>query len=98
MRLLQGKRALITGAGLGLGRALAWQMAQAGAEVIVTDRDQGRIEVVVGELRGAGLLAHGYRLDVTSSGEVARVREQVLAECGGIDVLINNAGVVQGGP
>jgi all-trans-retinol dehydrogenase (NAD+) len=98
MRTLQGKRAFITGAGLGLGRALAWQLARAGAEVIVTDRDQGRIEFVVGELRGAGLPAHGYHLDVTSSCEAGHVRERVLAERGPIDVLINNAGVVQGGP
>src|SRR5947208_2544805 len=98
MRTFHGKRTLITGAGRGLGRALAWQLARAGAEVLVTDRDQSSVEAVVKELTGAGLPAHGYRLDITSADEVSQVRQRVLAERGAIDVLINNAGMVQGGP
>ncbi len=98
MRTLHGKRVLITGAGHGLGSALAWQLARAGAEVLVTDRDPEAMETVVRELHAAGLPAHAFRLDVTDTAEVLQVRQRVLGERGPIDVLINNAGVVSGGP
>src|SRR5262245_3849803 len=89
---LAGKRVLITGGGHGLGRALAHRFAAAGASVVVTDRDPGRAEAVASELGAAA-----YPLDVTDAGQVASVRERVLADRGPIDVLVNNAGVVFGG-
>jgi short-subunit dehydrogenase len=97
MRSLRDKRALITGAGRGLGRALAQHLAAAGAEVIVTDRDAGLVEAVVAELRGEGRRAAGYPLDVTDAGQVEEVRRRLHAERGPIDLLVNNAGVVFGG-
>jgi all-trans-retinol dehydrogenase (NAD+) len=89
---LAGKRVLITGAGHGLGRALAHRFAAAGAAVVVTDRDADRASAVAAELGAAA-----YPLDVTSAEQVAAVRDRVLAEFGPIDVLVNNAGVVFGG-
>ena len=73
-------------------------LARAGAEVLVTDRDPEAMETVVRELHAAGLPAHAFRLDVTDTAEVLQVRQRVLGERGPIDVLINNAGVVSGGP
>ncbi|MFL5342798.1 MAG: SDR family NAD(P)-dependent oxidoreductase [Gemmataceae bacterium] len=86
-------RALITGAGHGLGKAIAFALASAGAEVIVTDRDAERVHVTVEELSAAKFAAAGYPLDVTSVDQVAAVR----AECGPVSILVNNAGVVFGG-
>jgi len=88
---------LITGAGHGLGKAIAFKLAQAGAAVVVTDRDPARVSATVAELRAAKLTAHGYLLDVTSVEQVAAVRDRVHAECGPISILVNNAGVVFGG-
>jgi short-subunit dehydrogenase len=91
---LTGKRALITGAGHGLGRAIAHEFAAAGAEVIVTDLDPGRVAAVVAEIKGSA----GYSLDVTAVADVRAVREKLVADRGPIDILVNNAGVVFGGP
>jgi short-subunit dehydrogenase len=92
MRTLGDKRVLITGGGGGLGRALAVRCHQAGAHIIVTDRDEAAAAAVAAELK-----ASAYRLDVTDVSDLRAVRECVLA-AGPIDVLVNNAGVVFGGP
>lgn len=86
---LNGKRALVTGAGAGLGHAIGQALTRAGATVIVTDVDADRAAAVAKELG-----AHGFALDITSAEQVAAVREQV----GPIDLLVNNAGLVFGGP
>jgi len=98
MRSLQGKRVLITGAGRGLGRALAWHFARAGAEILATDREPDLLETLLREFLQAGLRIHAYPLDVTESSAILALHERIRAEVGPIDVLINNAGIVQGGP
>ncbi len=98
MRSLRGKRVLITGSGRGMGRTIAETFARAGAEVILSDRDPSLVETAVAELQKAGLRATGYVLDVTDTEQIALVRSRLLAEQGPLDVLINNAGVVYGGP
>jgi short-subunit dehydrogenase len=94
---LSDKRVLVTGAGQGLGRALAMQFARAGAEVIVTDIDPRRAASVAEELAADGRPPLSYKLDVTSAEQVRDVRERIQNERGPIDVLVNNAGVVFGG-
>lgn len=89
-----GSRVLITGAGHGLGLAIASAFARAGARVVVTDVVADRVTDAVAKLPGAS----GYALDVTSLDQIADVRARVRAECGPLDVLVNNAGVVFGGP
>jgi short-subunit dehydrogenase len=91
---LADKRVLITGAGHGLGRALALEFARSGAEVVVTDRDAASVQAVCTELPSS---AAGYAFDVTDAGQIAGVRKRLHAERGPIDVLVNNAGVVFGG-
>jgi short-subunit dehydrogenase len=95
---LTGKRVLITGAGHGLGRAIALELARAGATIVVTDREPDRVDAVVAEVKGLGADAVGYPLDVTVPEQVAAARKQLHADRGPIDVLVNNAGIVAGGP
>jgi short-subunit dehydrogenase len=97
MRNLKRKRVLITGAGHGLGRELAVSFARAGAEIVVTDRNVHGVENTVGLIRETGGRASGYSMDVTDAENIAEAREQIHAELGPIDVLINNAGMVRGG-
>ena len=89
-----GSRVLVTGAGHGLGLAIAEAFASAGAKVVITDVDSERLKLAAAKLPGAC----GHVLDVTQPEQVAEVRARVNAEQGGIDVLVNNAGVVFGGP
>jgi short-subunit dehydrogenase len=93
MQTLDGKRVLITGAGGGLGRALAKRFADAGAIVIVTDRDVAAAENTAREIKSA----IAVQLDVTDAASIRTVRDRILGD-GPIDVLVNNAGVVFGGP
>jgi short-subunit dehydrogenase len=95
---LAGKRALITGAGHGLGRAIALEFARSGAVIVVTDREPDRVATVVAEVKAFGADAIGYPLDVTVPEQVAAVRKRLHADRGPIDVLANNAGIVIGGP
>src|SRR5262245_20631279 len=94
---LSGKRVLVTGAGHGLGKAIALAGARAGAEVVVTDMLAERVTAVVEELNKSGAACFGYVLDVTAPDGPLAVRDRLHAERGPIDVLVNNAGVVFGG-
>lgn len=85
---LDGKVALVTGAGRGIGRGAALALAEAGAEVVAWSRTAGELESLVREIEGAGGRARAQVVDVTDD---ARVREAV-GELDRIDVLFNNAG------
>ena len=86
---LDGRRALITGAGRGMGRAHALKMATAGAHVIVQDIDAGLAEATVGLVRGAGGRADAMVGDVADVADLQRK----IAAAGPIDILVNNAGI-----
>jgi len=83
-----GKRALITGAGQGVGREVAIYLARAGATVLVNDLVPARCDQVVGEIRGLGFSAEALAFDVTSWDQI----QAAVATSGGIDILVNNAG------
>jgi meso-butanediol dehydrogenase / (S,S)-butanediol dehydrogenase / diacetyl reductase len=83
MSRLQGKTALVTGGGSGIGRAICLRFASEGASVVVADVVGGRAEEVAGAVRGRAVQA-----DVTVASDVARMVETA----GGVDVLVNNAG------
>lgn len=93
MNRLAGKVAIVTGAGLGLGRATAIRMAEEGATVAVTDVLELEGRALAEELSGRGLKAAFWRLDVADEADVARVIGRVVSDFGRLDVLVNNAGV-----
>ncbi len=97
MTEIRGKRVLITGAGQGMGLGMARRFAALGAELILVDVDEARLEVAEAELRHAGHLAHSFRCDLSRREEIAGLRREVLVRRGPIDVLVNDAGVVTGG-
>jgi short-subunit dehydrogenase len=97
MRTLRGKVVLVTGAASGIGRCLAMRFAQAGSLVIITDLDGDRAVSVAAEVQASGGLSRTYALDVTDAERVRQLRTRLRDETGGIDVLVNNAGVVHGG-
>src|SRR6195952_5072948 len=94
MTSLQGRTALVTGGGRGLGRGLALALAEDGAAVAVGARSTHEVDAVAGELREAGHSALAVSLDVADPASVAEAARRVEAELGGIDVLANCAGVV----
>lgn len=92
---VDGKIALVTGAGSGLGQAIACGLAQAGADVAVTEqpgRENAAAETV-GQIKAAGRRAGAWALDVTRLATIGEVVAQVLARFGRIDLLVNNAGI-----
>lgn len=90
-------RIFITGGASGLGRALAERYARAGWSVLVGDIDQGRLDDTVAALRAAGSDAHGLRCDVRQVADLEAARDFVLGTWGGVDVVVNNAGVAVAG-
>ena len=92
--VLGGRLALVTGAGQGNGRAIAMGLAKAGARVVVTDINPLTIEQVRDEIRAAGGQAWAHVLDVSSNHGCVTLAQQVAAELGQVDLLVNNAGVI----
>ena len=90
----QGKTALVTGGGGGFGEAICKQFAAEGARVVVTDLDQERGERVAAEIEGAGGTASFVRVDVRVSAEVASAVQLAVTDFGGLDIIVNNAGIV----
>ena len=100
MSLLAGKRALVTGASRGLGRALAKAFAEAGARVALTyTRDESGARAVVDELRAGGCRdARAYKVSVLDLAKTEAMVSELESAWGGLDVLVNNAGVSQNLP
>ena len=91
---LRGRTALVTGAERGIGRACAEALATAGARVAVVDLHRESAERVAKEIAGAyGTEVRGYACDVSDSARVRTVVDAVAAEFGGLDALVNNAGI-----
>ncbi len=96
MRDFRGKTAIVTGAGSGIGRALALELADAGAKVVVTDWVQESVGKVVDELKVRGVECGGYRVDHSSLEDVKDFAEKFFTEWGHADILCCNAGVGHG--
>ena len=93
---LDGKLAIVTGGGTGLGKITSLIMAKEGCDIVVAARRVGAIEQTAKEVRDLGRRALAIPTDVTDSGQVANMVERTIAEMGRIDILVNNAGIVRG--
>ena len=92
-RSLKGSIALVTGAGSGMGAATATVFAQEGAHVAVTDYDAASAQAVADALTAQGLSAQAWALDVTDDARIKAVIGEIAERFGGLDIVINNAGV-----
>jgi NAD(P)-dependent dehydrogenase (short-subunit alcohol dehydrogenase family) len=90
MERLEGKRAIVTGAGAGIGRAIAIRLSGEGGRVALADLDEEAAEKVADDLGGKTLV---HRTNVTKAAEVEALVSRVVSEWGGLDVMVNNAGI-----
>ncbi len=95
---LEGKGAVITGGGRGIGAAVARALAAEGAAVVVSARTGSEIEAVADELRGGGHAAWAVPCDVTDPAQVFALAERAGEHLGQVDILVNNAGTVTSAP
>src|SRR5580765_8935900 len=97
MNQLANQIAVVTGAGRGIGRAIALKFAAEGADVVCVSRTAENSEKVAGEVRALGRKAWAHAVDVADGAAVEKVADQIVKECGKVDVLVNNAGVTRDG-
>ena len=90
---LRGKRALVTGASRGIGKAIALAFAAEGASVAVGGRDAALVEETCDEVRRGGGVAVGVLGDVADEGDAGQIVESAAEALGGLDILVNNAGI-----
>jgi 3-oxoacyl-[acyl-carrier protein] reductase len=94
MRRLSGKRCLVTGGGRGIGRAIVLAFAREGARIGLFDQNRDRLEATVADVKGLGGEAMGIVCDVSDEASVTLAVRETEATLGGIDVLVNNAGIM----
>jgi all-trans-retinol dehydrogenase (NAD+) len=91
---VNGKVVLITGSARGMGKQHAMAFAREGAKLVLTDVDAAELEKTAGELEAAGYDVNTYIMDVSDRAACFALADEVTAETGGVDVLVNNAGIV----
>ncbi|MBP1977773.1 NAD(P)-dependent dehydrogenase (short-subunit alcohol dehydrogenase family) [Cohnella thailandensis] len=91
---LQGKTAVVTGAGSGMGKAIATLYAQEGAKVVAADINQAGVDAVVAEIKANGGEATGVVVNVSKKDDVEKMIQTAREAYGSLDVLVNNAGVM----
>jgi 3-oxoacyl-[acyl-carrier protein] reductase len=97
MKQLENQIAVVTGAGRGIGRAIALKFASEGADVVCVSRTAENSEKVAGEVRALGRKAWAFAVDVSDAASVNAAAEKILTDCGKVDILVNNAGVTRDG-
>jgi NAD(P)-dependent dehydrogenase (short-subunit alcohol dehydrogenase family) len=89
---LSGRTALVSGSGRGIGQAIAFALAEAGATVVIMARDADQVGETVSSIEAAGGTAYAAPADIRDRDSVTAATERALADLGGIDILVNNAG------
>ena len=89
---LEGKTAIVTGGGLGIGRSIALELARAGADVAICSRKLEHLEPVVKDIRDLGRRSFAMAVDVRHEDQVQAIVERAVRELGRLDVMVNNAG------
>jgi meso-butanediol dehydrogenase/(S,S)-butanediol dehydrogenase/diacetyl reductase len=92
---IQGKAALVTGGGQGIGRAIALRLAKDGANVAIVDLNEDKTNSVAAEVRALGRQATAFKADVSRRDEIYAAIDHAEKELGGFDIMINNAGIAQ---
>jgi len=92
-RSLEGRIALVTGAGSGMGRATAYVLADEGVQVALFDLNEAGLAETVSAIEGAGGRVKGWTVDLAEPGAAERAVEEAVAHFGGLDILIKNAGI-----
>lgn len=98
MRQLAGSRAIVTGAASGIGRCLALELARRGVELALWDVDLAGLDETLRRVEAAGGTAHRRRCDLMRPAEITLAVRETLARWGGVEILVNNAGVAYYGP
>lgn len=92
---INGKVALITGAGQGIGRAIARRLAQDGADIAIADLNEEKMDAVAAEVKKLGRKATWIKTDVTNRADVFSAVDHAEKNLGGFDIIVNNAGIAQ---
>ena len=90
---LSGKGAIVTGGGMGIGRAIVSRLAEAGAAVMIVDIDMDAASKVVQRVKEKGGKAEAIRADIRSLADAKKVAEATVKTFGSLDILVNNAGI-----
>ena len=97
MKQLENQIAVVTGAGRGIGRAIALKFAAQGADIAAVDLKTDFVQETVGEVRKLGRKAWAVAANVSEAASVEAAAEQILKEAGHVDILVNNAGITKDG-
>ncbi|MDR6757109.1 NAD(P)-dependent dehydrogenase (short-subunit alcohol dehydrogenase family) [Mycoplana sp. BE70] len=98
LRSLANRRALVTGAARGIGAAIAAELARRGAAVLLVDIDGPELDATTDSLSRGGARVHAFRGDVTAEAELAEMARTAQARLGGLDILVNNAAILDATP
>src|SRR6185503_2317008 len=92
---LNGQTAIVTGASRGIGKAIALRLAEAGAKVACVDRSADKLKETADAIATKGGTAEVHPCDVTDSAAVSKLVEELAEKWGGIDIVVNNAGITK---
>jgi len=98
MGKLDGKVAVITGGGTGIGKAIGKALAEEGCDIVLAARNAVRLDESAAEIAAMGVRTLAVPTDVAEESDVIALFERAMAEFGHVDLLVNNAGVIDGGP
>lgn len=90
---ISGKTAIVTGGALGIGLAIAYRLAEAGANIVIADMQADEAQKAAGDLTAKGWKVKAVTTDVSNEDNVKRLVEETISVYGGIDILVNNAGI-----